>query len=470
MRILLVQPDCQPGPISFRLVAMPEPLALELLAAMVPDHDVQILDLRIARDLNSVLAQYEPDLVAVTALTTEVYAAQEVLACAKEFSPEVFTAVGGHHATLMPEDFQLPYVGAICRGEGEFVFPQLVEALSKRRNLAQVPNLVWRDTEGRFVHNLREVPKVDGDLVPRPRRDLVAQYRAEYSWLYDRPDTAIATSRGCPYRCNFCSVWQFYQGQTREMSARRVVEQLCEVNTRHVTLLDDNFLISVRRAHDIADLIRAHRLKLRFSMECRTDSIARHPDVIEKWAEIGLENVLLGLEGVSDDLLRSLNKRNTVQVNDEAIQILQANGVTIWGAFIVDPNWTADQFKALDDYVHNKRITHTQFTVLTPMPGTQLYRQKQAELLTNDYTCFDALHAVVPTRLPREDFYQEFASLYANPKLDVVHDLLGQGCLTMEQIKYGYRIFKQFARWKHYLEQDPILGNRLHRGSRLWSG
>ncbi len=457
MRILLIQPDYRSEEVGFRLVAMPEPLALELLSAMVPDHDVRILDLRVDPDLNAMLTSFNPDVVAVTALTCEVYAACEILQKAKDFSSTVFSVVGGHHATLLPEDFQLPYVDAICLGEGEFVFPQLVDALEKEKTLDCVHNLVWRHSDGRFVHNGHDVPYTGTEFIPHPRRELVADYRHAYSWLYDKPDTAIATGRGCPYRCNFCSVWEFYKGMTRQMSASRVLEEIRSVETRHVTFLDDNFLLNAGRENKIADLVKAEGIHMRFGMECRTDSIARHPAIIEKWAGIGLENVLLGLEGISDDILVSVNKRNTAWANNEAIHILHDNGVMIWGAFIVDPDWTVDQFNALRDYVYEKNITHTQFTILTPLPGTELYRQKRKDLLTSDYTCFDTLHAVVPTRLPREEFYRQFASLYARRNIEFIYEYLRQGRLTMEQVRFGDRIFKQFSRWESYMEHDPIV-------------
>jgi len=465
MRILLIQPDHRSEEVGFRLVAMPEPLALELLGAMVPDHDVRILDLRVDPDLNAMLTSFNPDVVAVTALTCEVYAACEILQKVKDFSSTVFSVVGGHHATLLPEDFQLPYVDAICLGEGEFVFPQLVDALEKERTLDCVHNLVWRHSDGRFVRNGRDVPYTGAEFIPHPRRELVADYRHAYSWLYDKPDTAIATGRGCPYRCNFCSVWEFYNGMTRQMSARRVLEEIRSVKTKHVTFLDDNFLLNAGRENEIADLVKAEGIHMRFGMECRTDSIARHPQIIEKWAGIGLENVLLGLEGISDDILISVNKRNTAWANNEAIRILHDNGVMIWGAFIVDPDWTVDQFNALRDYVHEKNITHTQFTILTPLPGTELYRQKRKDLLTSDYTCFDTLHAVVPTRLPREEFYRQFASLYARRNIEFIHECLRQGRLTMEQVRFGDRIFKQFSRWENYMEHDPILTKIGIRGT-----
>lgn len=460
MRILLVQPDFRSRPIGFRLFATPEPLALEILAGAVPDHEMAILDMRLDDGLVETLQRFAPDVVAVTALTTEVYAARDVLQTVKDFSPEIFTVVGGHHATLLPEDFLLPCVDAVCLGEGEIVFPQLIAALAAGRSAKDIPNVVWRNPEGGFTNNGRVLARLDMDATPRPRRDLVEKHRQEYFFLFERPDCAVATSRGCPHRCSFCSVWQFYGGRVCQMSVDRVMEEVRHVSTRGITFVDDNFLFNPRRAAEIGRRIEAEGIKRRIGMECRTDTIVRHPELIEQWAGLGLYSVLLGLEGPSNRLLKKINKRNTVQVNNEAIRILQANGVVIWGAFMVDVDSTADDFKRLRDYVTSMGITHTQFTILTPLPGTQLYQQRSAELLTHDYTCFDALHAVLPTRLPREEFYRHFADLYRPRNLGAYLRLLDQGILTMEDCRRGNDMLLTMSRWESYLENDPVLGGR----------
>jgi hopanoid C-3 methylase len=463
MRILLVQPRGPRCRIGFYTFAVPEPLALEILAATVPDDEVRILDMRIDDDLAGAMAAFAPDLVAVTALTTEVYAAQDVLAAAKTFCPEVFTAVGGHHATLMPRDFYLPSVDAVGLGEGEAVFPQLVDSLKRGGDLKHVPNLIWRDGDGRFVHNGRSVPALDADALPLPRRDLVRHYRPHYFMLNHQPDSSVATGRGCPYRCNFCSVWEFYQGKTRQMSPGRVVQAIREVDTAHLTFVDDNFIFGGRREAEIARQLKAEGIKHAFSMECRTDAIMRHPEVIAQWAELGLRSVLLGLEGAGDESLASVNKKNTARANEEAVRILQDNGVNIWGAFIVHPDWVADDFRALGDYVQRLGIIMGQFTVLTPLPGTQLYRDRYAELLTHDYTCFDTLHSVLPTRLPREEFYQRFAALYHRPDPRPYLDLVDRGVWTLEQLKQSYKKTKAMRQWESYAENDPVLGSPAAR-------
>ena len=462
MRILLVQPDWRSGDIGFRLAAMPEPLGLEMLAAVVPDHEVRILDMRVDGDLKGTLEEFAPDVVAVTALTPEVYAAQDVLSQAKEYSSEIFTLVGGHHVSLLPEDFYLPYVDAIAIGEGELVFPRVVEELSGERKFGRIANLIWRGEGEQFTVNPVATEELNMDLLPLPRWDLTASYRPEYFFLFDRPDTSVATGRGCPYRCSFCSVWVFYQGKTKQMSAERVIREIAAVETDHITFVDDNFLMNYRRENNIADLIKTEGIHKRFSMECRTDTIVRHPELIEKWVDIGLYAVLLGLEG-SDETLRSVNKKNSVKANDEAIRILHDNGVIIWGAFIADPDWEEDSFKALRDYVDSREITHTQFTVLTPLPGSDFWRERYDDLLTHNYSCYDCLHPVIPTRLPREEFYKQFASLYRQRGLGPYYELVRAGKLTIEDCKRGKQMLDTMANWESYIPNDPVLGNIVER-------
>jgi radical SAM superfamily enzyme YgiQ (UPF0313 family) len=242
------------------------------------------------------------------------------------------------------------------------------------------------------------------------------------------------------------------------MPAGRVLSEVAAVTTDHITFVDDNFLMNYEREIAIADMIRSEGIRKRYSMECRTDSIVRHPDLVRKWVDIGLYAVLLGLEGGSDKVLKGVRKSCTIDTNNRAIEILQDNGVIIWGAFIVDPDWAEDDFSRLRDYVQEHQITHTQFTILTPLPGTQLYRERHNELLTDDYSCFDTLHAVLPTCLPREEFYQLFAGLYRQTNVGPYYELVQTGKMSIEDCRRGKTMLDAMADWERYIDKDPILG------------
>jgi radical SAM superfamily enzyme YgiQ (UPF0313 family) len=465
VKILLVQPPPPPDYIGFRRTALPEPLALESIGAFAEaDHDMRILDMRLGDDLQATLDEFQPDLVGVTCLTTEVYSAQDVLKKVKAWRPDAFTLAGGLHASLLPEDFHGDYVDAIVVGEGETTFKELLEALGDapakraRDALAKVDGLTWRRPDGEWVLNPARKLLASLDALPIPARHLAERYASEYFFLFDQPHTLVATSRGCPFKCNFCSVWKFYHKKCRYQSAERVVAEVEAVKTRTISFVDDNFLANVPRAHKIADLIRERGIKKEFGMQARTDTISKHPDLLKKWREVGLETVLIGFESASQEKLDSVAKGATIEQNERAMDILNALGVHMWGAFIVDPQFTQEDFRQLKAYREQKGIIYPQFTILTPLPGTDLYRERYGELVTHDYRLFDALHAVLPTRLARDEFYKQFAGLYRPDNPGLVYDWISAGRLTMERARKARKILMELGNYENFLQGERAVG------------
>jgi radical SAM superfamily enzyme YgiQ (UPF0313 family) len=237
-----------------------------------------------------------------------------------------------------------------------------------------------------------------------------------------------------------------------------VVAEIETVKTRTISFVDDNFLANVPRAHQIADIIRQRGIKKEFGMQARTDTISRHPDLLRQWREAGLETVLIGFEAATQDKLDAVAKGATIEQNERAMDILNALGVHMWGAFIVDPQFTRDDFRQLKAYRERKGVIYPQFTILTPLPGTDLYRQRYGELVTHDYRLFDALHAVLPTRLPREEFYKEFAGLYRPDNPGLVYDWISSGRLTMERARKAREILMELGNYENFLQGERAAG------------
>src|SRR5512141_2798736 len=117
MKILLVQPAKPEKALGGEDFHIFEPLALEYLAAGVPrSHDVRILDMRLDPDLDSLLRDYQPDVVGITSYTVHVNTAKRLFQQIKAFNADIVTIVGGHHATVMPEDFYSPCIDVIVTG------------------------------------------------------------------------------------------------------------------------------------------------------------------------------------------------------------------------------------------------------------------------------------------------------------------------------------------------------------------
>lgn len=418
MKILLIRPDGSHNMVGFSSLIRPEPLVLEILASMVPEHEVKILDMRVDRSLERTVKSFQPDLVGVTGYTTDVPEMLRICREIKQLSSQILTVIGGYHATLVPEDFDEDSIDIIVVGEGENTFPQLITAIEKGRSLERVPGLIYRE-EGRQMFS-GERPLIRNlTALPFPARELTDKYRNQYHFHFWSNPYLVETARGCPYRCTFCAVWKFHRGKCRVKAPERVVEELKSLAAEIVCFVDDNFLQGLDRAEQIYRQIKDVGIQSKYWMQARSDSIVKRPDILRKWAEIGLTTALIGFEKFREEELASVNKSNSIKVNEEAMQIMRDNGVEMWGAFIVDPEWTGPDFDALIDYVRSMKITFPQFTVLTPLPGTDFFREKLDDLITSNYEVFDFLHTVLPTKLPLDEFYANMARLYASTTMSL---------------------------------------------------
>jgi len=413
VRVLLAQPD-QNRTIGLQQLARVEPLGLEMIAGALRDrHEVALLDLRLEPDaLVATLTDFRPHLVGISStFTVDIYRALSVAEAAKAADPRTFVFVGGHHPSLHPVDFHVPAVDAIVVGEGELTTQELVDCLAAGDDPGRVPGLVLNHPAGQHATGQRPLLK-DLDALPHPSRSLTRAYRQCYYLVLTQPVASLETTRGCPYHCRFCSVWRFYQGRVRFKSPQRVVEELEAVEEPDVLFTDDNFLANVRRAGEIARLIQERGIRKRYMIQARSDAIVRHPEVVAQWWEVGLGGVFIGFEKSDQAGLEAVNKHNSVENNERALEVLREQGIEPTTSFIVDPDYGHDDFAALRAYVRRLKLGMPVFTVLTPLPGTVLFEEVRERLTTANRELFDLAHAVLPTRLPPAEFYEELARLW----------------------------------------------------------
>jgi radical SAM superfamily enzyme YgiQ (UPF0313 family) len=132
---------------------------------------------------------------------------------------------------------------------------------------------------------------------------------------------------------------------------------------------------------------------------------------MQEWKDIGLDNLCVGFEGIDNDRLTLLNKRNTTTNNEAAAKILNEIGIPFRPHFLIEPAFLKDDFRALSDYVDALGLRSPIFPILTPIPGTQYYFEVKDKILL-DYDFFDFAHATLPTNLSSRDFYRAWIKLY----------------------------------------------------------
>jgi len=397
-----------------------EPVALTSVASAINDrHEVRVVDLRLEGDgaLVRELREFEPHVVGTTSMTTDAYQAKAVLRTARQVLPRALTIIGGHHPTLAPSEFDEPYVDVIVQGEGELTLREIMDRWTVQeadgdRDFQGVDGTRYRGADGQLVVNPKRQQTVALDDLPAPDRSLIAKYYGRYFYTGARPLASIFTSRGCSFDCNFCAIWEFYERRTRYLSAKAIVDQMQACKEPYIFLLDDNFFTNTKRAVALCEELEKRRINKYWMTQGRTDFIADNPALIKRLADNGLVMVLSGYESNDDDSLRALRKKSTWEKNLRANEIMRDCGIFSTGIFMVRPDWTKEQFSQLWDYVNSLTVGIPLITILTPLPGTQLYRAYEDKLLTTDHRLFDLLHAVLPTRLPRDEFYRQFTDGY----------------------------------------------------------
>lgn len=419
MRILLIYPNARKEVLCLGdLGAIAEPLALEYIGtgAKRDGHEVKILDLRLhLKELDSQLVTYQPDVVGVTGYSMHVERALEVCKRAKELRPDCITVAGGHHATLLPEDFFEPYMDYVVVGEGVKPFRQMLAQIGMHGRAQDIPG-VWSRVEGAFRFGGPQ-PPIDLEDLPMPDRTLVGKDRTSYHIDWMQPIALIRTSVGCPYRCSFCELWKIMDGRYHKRDVVRVVEELRTIPESYVFLVDDEPFVNPPRMKELAACIKDAGIQKEYYSYCRIDSFLRDRALMQTWYEIGLRRVFFGIETIFEHELKDYNKRQKLEQIIKALQTAREIGIHVHANFIINPNYTHADFEKVVDFIKRYNVEYPSFTILTPIPGTEwgktfdhvLERQPNGR---PNWAYFDLQHPVTETELPRDEFMQEYQKLY----------------------------------------------------------
>jgi len=248
---------------------------------------------------------------------------------------EVCTVVGGYKATQEVEYLfeRCPNVGLIVRGEGEEIIRQIVTGVPYK----DIRGLSYREN-GRIVHN--EIhPLPDIARIPFPDRSL---RRHDYCMiqhgvrLTSHTFDTVLTTRGCPFKCKFCTFSLNPLGQKRSYTERpveSVIEEFKTITADVVLFSDDNFFTNPKRSEQLCDLIIQNKIKKTFVVQARVD-VARHRRLLDKAQEAGFKVFLIGVESPHDRILQQLQKGITQQQVREAFAVLTQYDFFLHGYFI----------------------------------------------------------------------------------------------------------------------------------------
>ncbi len=302
--------------------------------------------------------------------------------------------IGGPHSTFLPEE-GLRHADYVVRGEGEETMVELMEHLEGRMPIEDIKGLSYR-RDGSSFHNPDRALIQDLEAWPIPDFGLV------HGW--GRKTTIpIATSRGCPFGCKFCSVIQMFGRKYRFKSVDRVIQEIRAAATKrsHVFFIDDNFAANKERTKRLLRRIIDEGMKLEWSAQVRTD-VAKDPELIDLMVQSGCFMVYVGFESINPRTLSLYNKKQDLEDIVECIRTLKKAAIRVHGMFVLGGD--TDDIRTIRDtekFAKSLDINSVQFMMLTPLPGTPVFDDlmRSGRVIHTDWAKYDAHHAVFEPKL-----------------------------------------------------------------------
>jgi radical SAM superfamily enzyme YgiQ (UPF0313 family) len=411
------------------------PLTLTTLAALVPeelhaevtiqDEGVQPLDL-----------DFDADLVGITAITGTALRAYAVADQLRAKGHSV--VIGGVHATLLPDE-AAAHADALVLGYAEKSWPQLLRDFAAGRLRPRY----FAPTDRR-LH------------VPQARRDLLQ--KKKYATV-----NSIEATRGCPHKCDFCAVPAAWANIYAHRPIEDVVAELRTFEKRHAVFID---LSPVEDVNYAKALYRALiPLRLRW-IGLSTTRIAEDAELLKLAARSGCKGLLIGFESISQDTLNETHKGfHAAAGYGEVVKKLHDHGIGIQGCFVFSfDSDDADVFARTVEFVDRVKIDLPRYAVVTPFPGTGLYRRWEAEgrLLHKNWALYDVEHVVFqPRRMSPERLQEglEWAWGQSYGWRSIGRRLLGAPWSILPlwvSLNFGYRFYAQHLREKTWpIYRDP---------------
>lgn len=433
MKVLLIKPSNLSDHIQ-------PSLGLGYLATQIRnEHEVRIVDCIKEHlpgpQLLPVLEEFQPDVVGSQCYSMDLAKLKPVLQTVKEFNRDIATIIGGAHATAAPEHsmkfFGRETLDFVFAGEGEIGFPKFLRELEAPGgpNFKNVPGLGWTNGGGLQLNPGAQAP--DLDQLGMPAWDLIMPETYPFSphgvVCKNFPIAPVMATRGCPYKCTFCSS---AGTKLRTRSVDLMLEEVKLLHQRHgireFHMVDDNFTLDM----DYAKEFLLALIKLNLGVTWATPNGIRldrlDKPLLELMKEAGFYSISVGIESGSDPIRIKMKKgSNLRKIRSDLQMVKEVGGIDVTGFFILGfPTETRDDIEKTLKFSRELPLQRATFHSFIPLPGTEVWREMEAngELDRVDWErYFFWAGAYVPQGLTREElkrFHRKaFLLFYLRPRI-----------------------------------------------------
>jgi radical SAM superfamily enzyme YgiQ (UPF0313 family) len=384
VKIVLISPK---GPLYrhrggiFRQSLRYAPLTLTTLAALVPpelDAEIELID----EGIQDVDCDLTADLVGLTVITGTAPRAYEMAADLR--SRGISVVLGGPHVTLVPDDAQ-PHADSIVVGYAEEAWPALLRDFST----------------GRLKARYTQRPDLSLAGLPFPRRDLLPARRFLTTNVFE-------ATRGCIHNCEFCVVPAAWGRKPFQKPVADVIGDITHHRARKLIFVDLNLIADRAYAAELFEALIPLRVQW---YGLSTVLLADDLPLLELAARSGCRGLLLGFESIVAENLRDSNKSfNRPRHFKHVVELLHGHGIAVYGCFVFGMDHdTPDVFLETARFAVEARIDLPRFAIVTPFPGTALYKrfEREGRILTRNWELYDGQHVVFqPARMSVEELQE----------------------------------------------------------------
>jgi radical SAM superfamily enzyme YgiQ (UPF0313 family) len=434
-RVLLVRSAAQSA-VSAHFM----PLGLLYLASALRQHrpgiELKLFDCFLGHpepeDALKAAVGFRPDLIGISSFNVDAAVTHELAAAFKRALPDTPLVVGGPYAsTSFRAVLSDENVDAAAIGEGEETIVDLVLTLDRGGELSEVRGLALRAPDGTPTLTLERPYIEDLDSIPFPAWDLVDMsdydfdYENQYLWV-GRRNASIFTSRGCPFRCNYC-----HHVQGKRFRARSVDNVLAELRILHdrygvrdVLVQDDVFNFKLSRAKEICDAIIDSGMKFNLSFPNGLRGDIVDDGLVERFAAMNTIFVAYAIESANTERLKKIGRSADIRRVVSAIEKTSAAGIFTHGFFMIGfEDETREEMEATVDLACSLPLNSISLSILNRYeetePPTTVPKQKQKrwlEIAGSDYQSTKLQRSLVPDDEVQAIRRRGFRRFYSSPR------------------------------------------------------
>lgn len=428
-------------------------LGIGYLASYLRKHDfpVQILDAH-AMKLNpekykKSVIDSGSQIVGITATTIGWPGAVEAAKLAREALPDALIVTGGPHLSVFPEEsLSFPFIDMAVMGDGEETLLEVAQRLERGESLDDVAGTAVK-TEGKVKINKLRPWIEDLSSLPHPAVDLLPLER--YKCLtVDNPFFTMISTRGCPYKCGFCS--QVYCGdRVRFRSAVDVVDEIetyvRDYGAKEIVMFDETFTLNEKRVLEICRLIGERKLKFAWNIRTRVDTVTEK--MMEALKEAGCYGLHMGVESGDPGILKIMKKGITLEQVRWAFKTARKLGFITRGYFMIGYlDETPDTYRATVNIARELKLDWASFSITTPLPATHLFE----ESARRGYVDPDFWKKYTLLQVSKEDFPHVPSEHWDENRLQ---DMMRQAYHSFYlRPAFAWRKLTSLRSWKNFLD------------------